>query len=318
MSFPIFPVFRKLTPEDRSEYLEYYRAGAPYCDFSFNNVIVWLNQNDDLEVARYKGCLILRFSNPFEEDSMAYTLLGKHNCMEAAEQIFDLQKSHHQTPRLVMVPEEAIDDMRTSPRPSQSITLSSSIDHRDYIFDIPTVLGLAGKRYADLRHSLNSFNRTYGDQVSVRHFKVGDPHLKRLLEHALARWSGQERFTKNDPRLEEAKALQRYQRYNKYCPAECLGFFIGDQMFGVSIFHLPPQPGWAIGNHIKCDPTVRYAFDFICYTTMCFLNQKGIGKINGEQDLGILGLRAHKQQLGPTGFLCRYDVTPTLVGVSSQ
>lgn len=310
MSFPNFPILRKLVPEDRDAYLELYGRIEPYSDFSFNNVLVWLDINDDLEIAQLRDCFVLRFSNPFEDGKTSYTLLGNSGCLDATEEVFDHLQLLGEEPRLVMVPECAVSDMLTTgdtlPR---NLVVSASSAHRDYLFDINEVLELKGKKYAELRHSLNVFNRQYGDQISVQVLNIRESATQRLLSKALESWLAEARFTKNDPRAEEHKALKRYMKYSQWCPAKCLGFFLDDKLFGFSISHLPPQKGWAIGNHIKCNPDIKYAFDFICYTTMYVLHQEGIDMINGEQDLGVQGLRTHKQQLGPAGFLYRYDIS---------
>jgi hypothetical protein len=310
MSFPEFPVFRKLVPEDRNLYLTLYESVEPYSDFSFNNLLVWLDINNDLEISRLEDCLILRFSNPFEDNRIAYTLIGKNGCLRVIQEVFTYLSTIGEQPRMVMVPECVISDVLTnSNNLPQELVIRANANHRDYIFDIDTVLKLQGKRFSELRHSLNVFNRDYSDKIIVQNLQLQELATKELLLSALERWRADLQFNMNDLRHEEIKALSRYLMYSKWCPAKCLGFFINDHIIGFSIFHLPPQKGWAIGNHIKCDPNIRNAFDFIYYMTMYTLHNEGIQTINGEQDLGIAGLRNHKQQLGPSGFLYRYDIS---------
>src|SRR4051794_28099087 len=113
MSFPDFPVFRKLVPEDRNLYLTFYKRVESYSDFSFNNLIIWLDLRGDLEVSQYKSCVVLRFSNPFEHHrhDVAYTILGNQDCLEAVEAIFAHQRRNGQEARLIMVPECAVSNM---------------------------------------------------------------------------------------------------------------------------------------------------------------------------------------------------------------
>jgi len=310
MNFPEFPVFRKLVPEDRDIYLTLYKSVEPYSDFSFNNLLVWLDINNDLEISQLRDCFIFRFTNPFDDNQVTYSLLGKNDCLQVTQDIFAHLRSIGEQPRLSMVPECVVSDILVnSDMLPQELVIRASADHRDYIFDIDAVLALKGKKYADLRHALNAFNRDYAHKVSVRELDIRRPDTKKILLAGLKAWGQDRRFSKHDPRREETKALSRYLMYSKWCPAKCLGFFIDGEIIGFSIFHLPPQTGWAIGNHIKCDPGIRHAFDFICYMTMYTLHQQGIHTINGEQDLGIPGLKSHKQQLGPSGYLYRYDIS---------
>lgn len=309
MSFPEFPIFRKLVTEDRAAYLRYYKRAEPYSDFSFNNLLVWLDINNDLEIARHHECLVLRFSNPFEEGKQAYTIIGNQGCRQAVTEIFEHLRLTGQEPRMVMVPECVISDILSGPMLPQNLVIRANVDHRDYVYDIKNTLELKGKVFAELRHSLNVFDREYGDRASIKTLSLNELSTKHVLMDALKKWHEASSFTKNDPRFEEAEALKRYFSFIDACPAKCLAFFLDEKLFGFSIFHLPPQKGWAIGNHIKCDPSVRYAFDFMVYATMSVLHKEGIEYVNGEQDLGIGGLRTHKRQLGPVDYLYRYDIS---------
>jgi hypothetical protein len=310
MSFPTFPVFRKLVPEDRDIYLDFYRRVEPYSDFSFNNLIIWLDLREDLEVSQFKQCIILRFTNPFEPGK-AYSLIGNRDCQVAIESIFDFQESLGLEARLVMAPECVIDDMLKANALPEHLVIRASIDHRDYLFGTDQVVSLEGSKFMNLRRNLRVFHTEQPEGISVGSLDLSSPVAQEHLLTKLKEWQTQATFMKNDPLFDETKALQRHIQFNKWCPAECLGFFDHGELFGFSIFHRPPQQDWAIFNHLKCRRDVRYGFDFVFYTTVSYLHEQGVRVVNGEQDLGIIGLRTHKQQLGPNGYLYRYDITRT-------
>jgi len=311
MSFPTFPNFRKLVPEDRDIYLDFYKRVEPYSDFSFNNLLIWLDLKNDLEVAQLKDCVILRFTNPFVHDRVetAYTMLGSANCLEVVQLLFAHQRSQGEEARLVMVPECVVSNMLHTHDLPQNLVIRASSDHCDYIFDVAEVNEAKGGKYEQLRRNLRIFTRENPGHVQIQNFDLRDHRTHAYLLQALKMWQQDEGFVKNDPTFDEEKALQHYFRFNEFCPAECQGFFLDGKLFGFSIIHRPPQQDWVIFNHLKCTRDVPHGYDYIYYATVHQLEKQGVKYMNFEQDLGIPGLRVHKRQLGRSDFLYRYDIS---------
>ena len=310
MSFPKFPNFRKLVPQDRAAYNAFYVRVEPYSDFSFNNLIIWLDLHDDLEISQYQKCLVLRFTNPFEKTTTkAYTLIGFTNCLKAIEAIFSYQEARNETATLTMVPECVISNVLHTHDLTQRLVVRASSDHRDYIFDSADVVALEGGAMLNLRRNIHVFEREHPSGISMELFDLGNAHHQAQLTRALEMWGQDNDFFKNDPDLDEAKALRRYMKFNEWCPAECRCFFIDGTLFGFSIVQKPPQKGWAIFNHLRATRAVPHAYDFIYYETVKELYAQSITMINFEQDLGIPGLRIHKKQLGRSTFLYRYEAS---------
>ncbi len=307
MSFPSFPLFRKLLPEDRDAYLTFYHDVEPYSDFSFNNLIIWLDLRDDLEASQLGQCIILRFSNPFEKGITSYSILGKHGCLGAVEAVFDLQINLGQEAKLAIVPECVISNMLSRPDLPQNLVVRANSDHRDYLFDVAEFATLEGRKFHHLRRNLRTFHKEYSANVRVGELDLNTPFAQNHLFTLLAEWRPQ--MMKNDPLFDDIKALQRHIKYQQWCPAKCLGFFLDGQIFGFSVYHYPPQKGWAIFNHLKNSRDIKFSFDFIFYTTLTRLRKEGIAMVNAEQDLGMPGLRMHKTQLGPVDYLYRYDIS---------
>ena len=311
MSFPIFPHFRKLVPEDRAEYVVYFERVEPYSDFSFNNLIIWLDLYGDLEISRINSCIVLRFTHPFEPDRRtAYTLLGNRDCLHAINEIFAYQSQHQLPVELAMVPECVVSNILHNHNLPQDLVIHASNDHRDYLFDIADVLALQGQTLLNLRRNLHLFERQHAAQdVTIEVSSLADHTTQTRILQALDTWQEDPDFIKNDPQLDEAKALRRHFQYHSACPAECRCFFIDGKIFGFSIVHRPPQRGWAIFNHLKSSRSVPFGYDYIYHETLKQLYREDVSMINFEQDLGIPGLRTHKKQLGRAEFLYRYNIS---------
>ena len=310
MSFPIFPHFRKFTPQDRAEYLAYYARVEPYCDFSFNNLIIWLDLHDDLEISRLASCLVLRFTNPFQRsEHKAYTLLGERDCLKATHTLFSYRQALGEPTELVMVPECAVSNMLKTHQLPQDLVIRASNDHRDYLFETADVIALEGGKLLNLRRNLHVFHRQHPEGITMEMYDLLDRGDQMRILRGLETWQKDQGFIKNDPNFDEIKALRRYFQYAKVCPAECRCFFLNGIMFGFSIVHRPPQRGWAIFNHLKSSRNIPHSYDYVYYETLQQLYKEGITMVNFEQDLGIEGLRIHKKQLGRADFLYRYDIS---------
>jgi len=311
MNFPIFPHFRKLVPEDRNEYLSSYRLVEPYSDFSFNNLIIWLDLNEDLEISHYQDCIVLRFTNPFEHSrrERAYTVLGSAHCLEAINAIFELQQSQNEAPRLIMVPECTVSNMLQTHDLPQNLVIRANQAHCDYIFDVDEVVAAQGGAYEELRRSLRLFIRKNKGKITAQTFDLSRPETHTRLTTALKEWQKDEGFVANDPTFDEEKALMRYFAFNEACPAVCQGFFLNERLFGFTIIHYPPQKNWVIFNHLKCSRDVPHGYDFMYYATLFQLKKQHITSVNFEQDLGITGLSLHKRHLGRSKYLYRYDIS---------
>lgn len=311
MNFPLFPTFRKLVPEDRDDYLAVYKHVDPYSDFSFNNLIIWLDLEEDLEISHYKGCVILRFTNPFEHSrrETAYTIMGYKNCLEVIEAIFAYQAQQELPQKLIMVPESVVSNALQATTIPQEFVIRASQDHCDYVFTVDEVLTAQGKHYEQLRRNLRIFYRENPGQIDVVTLDLAKPETHHYLLDALSKWQENAGFIKNDPTFDEPRALNRYFTYPQACPAECRAFLLNGTIFGFSIIHKPPQKDWAIFNHLKCSRDVPNGYDFIYHYILGELAKDNVSKVNFEQDLGIPGLRLHKRQLGRSEFLYRYDIS---------
>lgn len=312
-SFPQFPEFRKVTFKDRAAYEAFYKEFDPYSDFSFNDLMIWLNYNDDLAISSDEGNLVFRFSNPFEGNAVAYTLLGRGGCESTIRKIFALQREQGLEPGLSMVPEVVIDNIAL--KSLKNFDFYEDRDNRDYIFRVPDVYRANGQKFADFRHKINYFLKKYSDELVFREMDLRDPAERNIVRAALATWSTNDLGKRQT--LENA-ALDTYLQHAEELSPSCIGLFIKGKLASFSIFHLPPQKGYAIGNHMKYNPEYRYIFDFTYFCTINWMHAHGIEYVNGEQDLGIPGLRIHKQEMQPCRFLRRYVIRPLLQSNPSE
>ncbi|OGL38323.1 hypothetical protein A3B63_03450 [Candidatus Saccharibacteria bacterium RIFCSPLOWO2_01_FULL_49_22] len=307
-AFPQFPEFRKFVLDDRDIYQSFYSELEPYSDFSFNNLLVWLDINSDLEVSRLNGNLIFKFSDPFENNETSFTLIGNRKTYQTLGTIFQYQAGLGYQQKLSMVPQAVIDGIELGKQ--RHLDIQEDISNQDYIFNVNNAYYAKGKDFADLRHRINSFLKKYGDHLIYRDINLGKLEEQMNIINSLHTWDSVYALTENDKLRIEGLAIDRYLQLAPELDSRCVGLFINGRLQSFSLFHLPPQKGFAIGNHMKCNYEYQYIFDFTFYCTASRLKTMGIEWLNGEQDLGIAGLRTHKKELRPTYFLKRYTVQP--------
>jgi hypothetical protein len=97
-------IFKKFNLDCQAEYKKFYAKLPPYSDFSFNKLLVWLDIYDDLHYSIVNTNYIFRFSNPFQDDEVSYTLIGTEKIEETLSELRDeiINANHKLT--LSMVP----------------------------------------------------------------------------------------------------------------------------------------------------------------------------------------------------------------------
>lgn len=309
MHFPIFPEFRKISHRDYKEYAQYYSQLEPYSDFSFNNLLIWLNINDDLEISRHGNNLILRFSNVFDDNKKCYTLLGCDGALETADELFDYLEDSGEKMRLSMVPESALSNMLQRTKIPRNLLILADPASRDYIFNVGQAQAMEGGKYSKLRQYIHKFENEHASSIEVRSLNLKDIHIQQLILNHLNSWLHDEYFGRNDPRQNELRSIKRYFQVIGSAPAEAIGIFIKGTLVSVGIYHFPPQKDWVIYNHIKCNHQYKYLFDYTYFCSLKLFAKQGKKFVNFEQDLGITGLRIHKERLRPQRFLYRYEIS---------
>lgn len=305
MPLPTFPMFERLLDTARATYQDLYaRLSAPYCDFSLNNALIWLDQSDDLELSVHGDCAVLRFASPFEKGRRRYALFGTANVHDAMRDVLDFMLAQGEDDGLCMVPEETV---RLIDR-KHGLHIREENWNADYVFHVETAHGLRGTRYGNLRQRINAFESRYSN-IERADLDLRNRQTNQLVRRLLEDWMSGTCSRQNDLEGVEVLAIARHLDLAGSVPIHALGTFVGDRLVSVSIYHCPPQPGWVILNHIMCDHRYKGAFGYSFHQVIRQAYDAGKTWLNAEQDLGRPGLRQTKSLLRPHHFLRRYSVS---------
>ncbi len=102
--------------------------------------------------------------------------------------------------------------------------------------------------------------------------------------------------------------LRRSFEHFRELEMRCLVVRLDGAPISFMVFQLLPQSGCVVANHMKADYDVGGASAFMLHVFARELVTAGVHTMNMEQDLGIPGLRIHKERWRPVAMLKKYTV----------
>lgn len=305
MAIPKFPLFKNIQLTDKDEYNLIYKNYPPHADFSFGNLLIWMNIKGDLELSVLNNNIIIRFTDPFGKEEKIYTVLGDNRCDDTISKIFELQSSVNNTKiGLEMVPEYFIDKIE-----SETLVIRHDLDNSDYVFDIKEQVFLDSRDHSRARRKVRRYIREAGEDTKITPLNIKSSEDVMKLVNSLHQWDKVYNLTENDRTRQEGIALGRSFLYANELDLHCIGVFVKNVLHGFAIYQ-HAHDDYAIINHIKTSYMFNNIFDFITYVVANKLNTDGYRYMNFEQDLGIQGLRFHKQSMRPVKMFNKFGIYP--------
>ncbi len=307
MKIKEFPNFTKFEYSVVDEYLGYYRQLLPYCDLSVDDLFIWQDFNNDLQISTLHGNAVLKYSDIFNDGQPTIVVVGCSNADSTIEEIFSYQEKNGLPKVISNVPKEIVNNI--SREYASLLNIDEDQDNSDYIYSVDSGIEMTGSRYSHLRRKIRKFSKDFGDITSIRNIDLSDGTENKMIADALSTWKKIYASSQETKLALEGPAILKHLRVAMRRPVYCLGLFIHDRLVAFSIYHLPPQSGYSICNHIKCNYEYSNMFDFMYFQTLLDNKRRGVRYINGEQDLGNPGLRTHKQSLLPYTKIIRYRIS---------
>lgn len=296
-------------------YQDFIKNFPVHCDFSPNNLMIWLSAKSDVHGCWLNGNLVLSINGAvFSEklNSTWYTVLGNNKADDTLDIIFNTAGFL----RLEMVPEYFTDAVRTR----NNYIIKEDADNKDYILSVEGLMNKAGKEYVWYRRQINHFENLYGNFTEIKELDPLSQRHSTEIIHVLKFWRSIASFSNkgNDAHGVDEDAINRLLKLqpNLLTKHKIIGLYIDGKLEGFTIYHIPiSASSMAVGNHIKHNANIERAFDYLIYQTVKKLHENNIEYLNGEQDMGIEGLRYHKSLLRPVAFHKKYSIEPKLVRV---
>lgn len=147
--------FSKLNIEhDRNWYEKLYcSTSSPYADLSFGNCFIWFDLCNDLEYARYKNFVLLRYTSPFTK-TKTHTLWGSGSIKNL---YLFLKKIYRFHPDMLFeeIPQNIIDIIKDD----KKFYINEERDGFEYILSASEHVLLEGRKYSRQRNQIQFFKK---------------------------------------------------------------------------------------------------------------------------------------------------------------
>jgi hypothetical protein len=303
---PTFPKFRKLTLQDKEAYGRLVAEYTPFSDISFTTLHIWWDLDEKLFFSVLNDNLVLNYSQPFDRPNAGLCLIGHHKVDESIGDLFEFLRAHKRRPKLVHVPEFVIEKIADK----SQYSIKEEADMHEYVMDAKACAELEGRDLGRIRRKVSRFLREVdNNELELKALDLSQTAERQLILDSVEVWA--KKFPKaNDPGRTEGRAIKACLNHHDALGIKNLCVFIDGQLHGAALFHQSRDGKYYILNHLKVDYSYPFIFDYLTNQVAVKAAADGVPYLNMEMDLGIEGLRQHKQGLRPVNFLKKYTISP--------
>jgi hypothetical protein len=300
-TIPSFPTFRRLERGDRPRIEALNGRFPPISDFGFVSLWAWDTKESCL-ISMLGNNLIFRLKN-YTSDEHFLTVLGQDAVAEAAETLLSWARREGLVPELRLVPEAVIEaDARLAAR----FAVTADPDNFDYVYRVHDWAHFSTSGFREHRR-LVAKCREHAD-LDFRSFDPKAPLGQKAIFDLFNRWVEQKPASVRGDTEQERTALHRLIELTGDNTLAASGFFDGERLVGFSLWEGLPGSDFATIHFQKTDRDYRGLSSWQPHAMGQLLLESGYRHINGEQDLGIRGLRMHKRSFQPCQFLRKYVI----------
>lgn len=297
--FPLFPLFKDLTLEDKSLFdLAFQQFPPSISEFTFTNLFIW-RHSYQIKICRLQNFLCLFAENG--EPPFFFPPVGEGEVAECCRTLLRWMKERGIPSKMARVPEEIISRLDWK---SEGLTPTFDRDQSDYVYLSEDLIHLQGRKYHRKRNHIKKFKERYEFQYA--------PLTPELISECLdlqTTWCDLKHCEVDPGLTKEFIAIRE-----AFTHFEVLG------MKGGAIRINGKIEAFTLGEPLNRDTVVIHIekanpdFDGL-YPTLqqAFLEHHWTGYtyVNREQDLGEEGLRKAKESYFPHHLVHKYTLTLT-------
>lgn len=303
-TFPEFPEFKHLELSDKDEYYWYAKNFPPMSDLSFTTLFIWWNFYKDLAISTINDNLVISYKEASDPNTHGLALIGTSKVYDSINKLLNYRVKIGSKNNLIHVPYFVIDQL--SDKQKLDFKIEEETDYSEYILDAHKISSLDSPDLSRVRRKVKRFIREAGGNIEVFNIDLNNPDETKSLINAIHTWDNL--YSHNDIDRNEATAMSNSIGLSNYIDTKCLGVYVDKVLHAFSIYQISNNKECVIVNHIKTSGRHNNIFDFVTQQIALKAIKAGANKINFEMDLGIPGLRFHKQSLRPTQMLRKYSI----------
>jgi hypothetical protein len=302
--FKTFPEFSSISLADREAYERFIADFPPISDLSFTTLMIWWNFGGSLRIAQLNGNLVISYYLPGDEENSGLSLIGSNNIDASIQAIFAEQARLGQPQRVVHVPECVVDSIAQK----EALVVENERDYDEYLVPLHNYFPLERAK-ASRRWAINRFLRDlHPGSVEITSLDLSQPVHQELLITKASLWE----VRNNDGPEAEKLVMEATIRSATVLGFQNVCLLVQGELAGFALYQIPVRGDAAILNHMRADTKYPRSFDYMTYVVCRELAQQGFTHMNFEMDLGIPGLRRHKEEMEPDGFFKKYRLEPAL------
>ena len=296
---PRYPAFRRLEIGDRLDIEAILECFLPYSDFGFTSLWAW-DTDKSCAISMLGGNLVVR-SKDYTSDVHSWSFIGQDAVVETARTLLAHARLEGLPGRLTLVPGVVIAADDRLPR---LFSVAADRKNRDYV---NAAEDWASFSKPGFREHLRRLNRCREQAaLDFRLLDPGDPLCQDAILGLSHCWARQK--SADDDHRDELTALHRFFALTGDDRLAACGFYDRERLAGFSLWEGLPGGEWAVIHFQKADRAYPGLSSWQAHEIGRLLLARGYRLINGQQDLGIAGLRSFKESLLPRGYLEKYVI----------
>lgn len=291
MSIDIYPKFSELEIGDAALFNRVFKDNPPIIsEFTFTNLYSW-RRAYGLRVSLFDGLIILcsesegrkRFFNP----------IGRGNVKAAIEKI--LKDSGGIFFRLS---EETMALFAKDNR----FTITPDRDNQDYLYNVPELINLPGKKYDGKRNLIKKFKSSH----ACEYITLNAENAASCLDFEEA-WCSFKNCDKVEGLSQEKRAIKdMVENFSLF--GLIAGAILMNGVIRAVAIAQKLNPDTIVLHILKADPNISGLYQTILQEFVSRLGD-GFRYLNMEQDLGIEGLRKAKLSYHPCSMINKYTLS---------
>jgi uncharacterized protein len=298
---PRFPEFKHIEISDKNEVESLTSKYPVYSDYNFVSLFSW-DTEEEVELSLLNNNLVVKFTD-YIDGHPFYSFIGAQEVDLTIETLLNHAATSNIDSRLKLIPEIVVKSLE---HPDRYI-IEEDRDNFDYIFSIEFLSNLEGNKSARRRNLINNYHKRYGHTTEVKKIDVLNKSTQAEIMRLFEDWEKQKKVPAEDS-ISEQKALRKLLAHAHHLNLSATGIYVDKKLVAFSI-NEPLSQDFSIGHFEKADLQYLGIFQYLNFHTVQHLLDEGAKYVNGEQDLGIQGLRSAKESMRPVDFLKKYTIS---------
>lgn len=295
---PEFPRFKKLELKDRYILETFIRKHPPYSDFNFVSLFSW-NTNGNTQISQLHGNLVIAMKD-YTSNKTIYSFLGNRDVEGTIDRLLAHANQNNEA-ELRLIPETNLID---HPHLFSKYQISEDRNQFDYVYNLKDIVAMKGRVFSHKRTKYNKFKKE--NDFEVRQIDINNPDDQAQMLSVFSTWI----HTKDEDcvdaedelaALKNCMALPHTEAFRSY------GLFINGKMEGFSTTEVL-EPDFAVGHFQKTNHKYKGMTEYLMVYTAEQHLKTGQNYLNGQQDLGIIGMRNSKSTWNPHSYLKKYRI----------